>query len=218
MASAMRRSIDFLCRTLVDLVIPRHCAACGQAGDVLCGGCGKELDRHAPLRRVAVDGVPPVVALGSYEGALRRAVLSAKFRSCSGIATIIGHRLAAYIDWQIDGIVPVPLHPLRMQERGYNQSARLAVAIGAQTGVTCIDGAIERIRHTRPQSRLDLTHRTENVAGAFARGLRARAVRGLRVLLVDDVLTTGATASACSSALLEAGAAVVYLACAAIRL
>jgi ComF family protein len=214
----MRRAIEIVCRPVIDFLIPRRCVSCGETGVLLCASCTAVIARADPVRRVARDGVPTVVALGPYEGALRRAVLSAKFRSCGEVATTLGLCLAARVAWSIDGLVPVPLHPRRLRERGYNQSARLAEAIGDRLGAPCLDDALVRTRHTRPQSRLDLDRRAVNVAGAFALGARAREIRGRHILLVDDVITTGATARACASSLRDAGARAVYLACAAIRL
>jgi ComF family protein len=109
-----------------------------------------------------------------------------------------------------DLVVPVPLHPRRLRERGYNQASLLAQELGRRTGRPCGEGALVRRKDTTPQYGLSAAARRRNVAGAFAvrrRGL----IAGRVVTLVDDVFTTGATSYACARALKEAGAREVRL-------
>jgi ComF family protein len=106
-------------------------------------------------------------------------------------------------------VVPVPLHPTRLAERGYNQAALLAAAAARELPAPLEPRALRRRRPTLQQAHLARARRLENVAGAFAPGPRAPSVLGRRVLLVDDVATTGATLAACARALREAGAASV---------
>jgi ComF family protein len=106
--------------------------------------------------------------------------------------------------WLPDIIVPVPLHPARLRERGYNQSASVAKGLSRVLGVpTCADAAA-RTRNTATQTSLDRRRRRENVAGAF-RVRRPDLVRGGNILIVDDVITTGATVGALAAALRDAG-------------
>jgi ComF family protein len=104
----------------------------------------------------------------------------------------------------------VPLHPRRLAQRGFNQSELLAAAIGRQTGLRVHPRALVRRTDTPPQTGLSAVARRKNVAGAFAVRERAR-IHGRTAVLVDDVLTTGATARACASALRQAGATAVHL-------
>ena len=104
-----------------------------------------------------------------------------------------------------DLLAPVPLHALRLWRRQFNQAAALAAEISRQTGRPCNPAALRRIKATRSQVGLSRTQRAENVQGAF-RIAESAVVRDLRVVLVDDVLTSGATANAASRALLRAGA------------
>jgi ComF family protein len=109
----------------------------------------------------------------------------------------------------VDVLVPVPLDPARGRERGYNQAALLAAPVAKALGLPALPDVLQRTRPTRPQVGLNAGERRANVRGAFACG-NPSAVAGRRVLLVDDVMTTGATLEACADALTAAGAAQVY--------
>ncbi len=98
-------------------------------------------------------------------------------------------------------IVPVPLHPNRLRERGYNQAALLARQLGERGGLPILDEALRRVRETAPQTDLNAQERKENVRGAFRCG--DYDLKGKQVLLIDDVCTTGATLEACSLALYQ---------------
>ena len=109
---------------------------------------------------------------------------------------------------EADLLAPVPLHPMKLWRRRFNQAAALAREVARQTGKPCDPAALERVKLTRSQVGLSRAQRAENVQGAF-RVAEGTAVRGRKILLVDDVLTSGATANAASRALLKAGAANV---------
>src|SRR4030095_16822756 len=111
-------------------------------------------------------------------------------------------------DCQHDLLVPVPLHPARLRERGFNQAELLGTILARKINVP-LGCALERIRYTTTQTAFDRTERMENLRGAF-RLRRKIDVRGLRVLLVDDILTTGSTLSECARVLREAGAQSIY--------
>lgn len=110
----------------------------------------------------------------------------------------------------VELVAPVPLHPARLAWRGFNQSLELARPLARKYGWPIVPAALVRVRRTKPQSTLSGRERRENIRGAFAAD--AALVRGRRVLLTDDVMTTGATVEACARALIEAGAARVDVA------
>ncbi|PLY01714.1 MAG: amidophosphoribosyltransferase [Desulfuromonas sp.] len=171
--------------------------------DYLCEGCL----RH-PLP------VTSVVALGSYEDGLREAVHRFKFRNAIGLQRPLGWLLAEQLaarwgDAPPDGLLPVPLHRKRLQQRGYNQSLLLAQEIRRCLNVRLAKGLLVRRVATAAQQGLALDERQRNVKGAFA---VSRRLQGERLLLVDDVLTTGATVRQCAEALLKAGAGTVEVA------
>jgi len=152
-----------------------------------------------------------VYSYGSYEGTLRKLVHLFKYTGVRPLARPFGELLARALprDQRFDLIVPMPLHWFKRWQRGFNQADLLAQEIGRKWQVP-VRNVVRRRKATSSQAGLSNAKRRANVQGAF-RVARGQALNGLRVLLVDDVLTTGATASACARALKRAGAAHVSL-------
>ena len=148
-----------------------------------------------------------------YDEGSRGLVLGFKYADRTEGAAAYGAWLAragAELAGEADLIVPVPLHWMRLFARRFNQAALLAQALGVETGLPVVPDLLLRRRHTPSQGRLSVDQRRRNVAGAFAvKGARAPRLAGRRVLLVDDVLTTGATVSACARTLRRGGAGAV---------
>jgi ComF family protein len=150
------------------------------------------------------------LSLGPYGGPLERAVRAYKFEGVRRLGRLFGLELAATLKtagWQLDAVCAVPLHPLRYLQRGYNQSALVARVAAQERGLP-YRPLLRRIRATRQQARLGGAARQGNVAGAF----RAAPLQGERLLLIDDVLTSGATLTECALTLFAAGAGRVYVA------
>ena len=219
---------------LIDLIYPPRCLACPEPTDAphgLCPACWR--DTHfiagaacarcgAPLMGATGAGDvcegcarhPPAWDRGAaavvYDGAARRVVLGLKHgdrldmvRPLAGWLASAGRELIA----ECDMIAPTPLHWRRLVKRRYNQSGELAKQLGRLSGKPIALDLLTRVRATVPQERMDRTARAANQAGAFAVSLRHReAVAGRAVLLIDDVLTSGATLSACADCLRAAGA------------
>ena len=167
---------------------------------VFCAPCARTLEASRSPDAVFV-----------YGGALAAALTSFKYASRPDLARSLGHllvRATSRFAGRVDLVAPVPLHASRLADRGYNQSALLARPLAAALGVPFAARLIERTRPTPRQAELDRAARRENVLGAF-RVRTPDQARGRRVLVVDDVKTTGATLGACATALDEAGAAKV---------
>lgn len=151
--------------------------------------------------------VGDVVAVGAYGGALSTAVTRLKFGARPDVALPLGDLLAAALPGlQADAIVPLPLGDQRLEQRGYNQAALLGQRLSRALAVPMRVGWLRRIRESAPQAHLDRRARVDNVAGVFR---AARRLDGARVVVVDDVVTTGSTMGAAVAALEEAGATVV---------
>ena len=155
-------------------------------------------------------GFDEAFCYGAYEGTLRKLIHLFKYSGMRRLAAPLGALLADALprDRQFDVVTAVPLHWRRRWQRGFNQSKLLAQAIARRRGIPAMN-VLGRASATRAQAGLSNAQRRENVAGAFR---ARRRVAGLRVLLVDDVMTTGATAGACARALKQAGAKSVALA------
>ncbi len=212
-----------LVQGLLDLLFPPRCIGCRKMGVWLCPSCLAQVGRvegpscercgrplHTPgLCRSCRTGGWPLVGLQSpffFEGVIQRAVHELKYRGRRVLAEPLGELLAAHLaalPWPTSAIAPIPLHRERERARGYNQAALLARALSARCGWPLLDGGLVRWRNTRPQVGLDGASRLENVRGAFRWASPEPPPR--RVLLLDDVCTTGATMEACAEALLKAG-------------
>lgn len=195
-------------------LLPRACPGCGaqlgrQVG--LCRACQVELharvESYSPLRP---RPEPHLVTLGRYRGVGRRAVRALKFGGARELAGVLGGALAAGIpaNWDIGTVIPVPLHPSRQRERGYNQAELLAREVARRLDIPSMD-ALSRTRATRQQARQHAAGRNEMV-GAFE--VRPGRLPSGPLLLVDDVMTSGSTLLACQDALYTAGAGEIYVA------
>ena len=164
------------------------------------------------LCRLGLQGFDAVYSYGSYEGTLRKLVHLYKYGGVRPLAARFGDLLGRALprEERFDAIVPMPLHWRKRWQRGFNQAELLAREIAGQWNAP-VRNVVRRVRATAPQAGLTNAQRRANVQGVFRVKPRVR-LDGLRVLLVDDVLTTGATASACARALKRAGAARVALA------
>ena len=216
-------------RAALDLVFPPRCAVCGGGGSFLCERCTEALPRALPPRcplcwqllrpsaacqdcgghHPAFAGVRAPYAFG---GPARDVVHALKYKHFRALAEPMALLMARCMEGEsipAETLVPVPLHPLRRRVRGYDQSALLARDLGKLTGLPVTETALVRRRATPPLARgLGAAERHQNVEGAFA--VRGDEVGGRRVLLIDDVTTTGATLDACARTLREAGAASVW--------
>ena len=214
-------------RAALDLIYPPKCAICGTSGVFLCERCiatlpptdGRRCDRcWLPLRGPdchACAEHPGLLAhLRSayrYEGGVRHAVHAFKFGGQSSLAPDLGRLLAeAYEQHRLeaDVIVPVPLTGSRRRIRGYNQALLVATELSKHTGVPVLE-ALRRKGHSATQAgSTSAEERRRNVEGVFTPA-KGQSVNGARVLLIDDVATTGATLNACAAVLLDGGAASV---------
>jgi competence protein ComFC len=225
-------------RALASLLYPPACTICAAAvndGEYLCDGCDDKITRIVPPfcarcsepftgamngtfncancahREIHFDSA---IAAYRSRGIVRRVILDFKYGKQTHLRHLVGEWLcAAFRDPRMSGssfdlAIPVPLHPARRRERGFNQAELLAALLSRRMSIKTAT-ALERTRYTTTQTAFDRTERMENLRNAF-RLRKNVSVQGLRLLLVDDVLTTGSTLSECARILKAAGAKSVH--------
>jgi ComF family protein len=204
--------LHLLYELIATTLAPERCAACDDPVPMLtafCPACALTLVRAPPVPAHATQS--RLVAPFLYGGALARAITRFKYQARPELARPLSAaivRSMSRLRYQPELVVPVPLHPSRLALRGYNQAALLAAPVARALGAPIAAFALARTRDTSQQAKLDRGARLQNLTGAFA-VRRPSDVVGKRVLLVDDVRTTGATLGACQDALVAAGAAEV---------
>ena len=237
---ALRQSVGVSLRhTVLDLLYPRSCGGCGAdmddqdgmlcwncratlhtIGDPCCAWCGNPLEGradhaytcfHCTEMQPAFDRARSAVR---FEGVAAQLIHQFKYHAALWLRDEFVDWLAAccqvhYPDLRFDAVCPVPLYPARQRERGYNQAALLADGLARRLRSPLWRNALRRPRPTETQTHLTARQRLSNVADAF-RGGSGR-ITGKALLLVDDVMTTGATTSACARALKEAGCRSVHV-------
>ena len=212
-----------LARGIGSLLFPAVCPGCrcpveSAPSTPLCAACSGSLPRcrfpGGKLRHVDGTASPFL-----YEGICRDLILALKYHGRISLVPFLADRMVEETLRHLgsppaERILPVPLHPTRLRERTFNQAELLARALANRVGIPCEEDLLIRCRPTRPQAELTREERSRNVRGAF--DLRSGAgLKGSRLLLVDDVLTTGATAEACAALLKKAGARSVWVVTAA---
>jgi ComF family protein len=194
------------------LLAPPRCASCDALVPMMSAFCPACV---ATIERAPIDDARAIAAF-VYGGAIARAIARFKYERRPDLARPLGDLLWRAIEPHaaaLSGVVvvPVPLHRTRLAERGFNQSALIASRIARRLGARLLPRALDRTRDGARQATLDRGARITNAADAF-RARDATRVRGRRILLIDDVRTTGATLCACAGALLDAGASGVAFA------
>ena len=213
----------------LDLLFPRWCISCGREGEYICLSCSRSLPRIMPplcpkcgrpqskaiFCPSCVDWSAEIDGIRSpfqFDGVIRQAIHQLKYNNLRALAGLLAQLLYDYLATSpVPGevLVPVPLHPKRLRERGYNQSSLLAQELGRLTTLPVVDDCLIRQRHVPPQARTStVDERRSNVANAFF--CHDGRLRDKQVLLIDDVSASGATLDACAGALKQAGALSVW--------
>ena len=233
----LKLRISRLAHSLADLVLPPVCLSCHEplaSNDALCPCCWSQVSFIRPplcdrlgipmpfdtggiMISAAASAYPPVYgrarAVASYDGLMRDLVQSFKFHDRHDARRLFVRWLSEAggdLLREADTIVPVPLHRLRLLSRRFNQAAILECELAKKNGLNFAPGILVRKRRTPRQVGLTSLERRKNVAGAFLVSEPNREkLRGRRIVLIDDVITTGATVNACARALLRGGAANV---------
>jgi len=232
LSSGSPGSVRFLLKSLADFIYPPICYGCDSEVEegLVCEGCRLALFTHElavcpkchrPCTRTAETcgqcrtpfSLSRVRALGLYVPPFDKLVHAFKYSGKTKVGELLGQALAALVQQDevlsaADAVCPVPLHPARLRERGFNQSLLLAAAISMSTRMRLVE-CLTRTRYTPTQTlKTNPEKRLKNVAGAFRLRPDSK-VAGKRILLVDDVMTTGATLDQAAQALLKGGATSV---------
>ncbi|MEW6002981.1 MAG: ComF family protein [Nitrospirota bacterium] len=212
---------------LLNILYPSKCPVCGNTADVfyhspICSFCWSKIKRytgpsckvcampfsseHSKICGQCLKQRPPfstVINYGLYESVLAEAINYLKFHGIRRLSKPLGRLLMSFDLPRIDGIIPVPLSIKKLRERGFNQSLLLARVVSKSTGVPLLMDTLIKKKETLPQTGLSAKERLLNLRGVFE--VKGN-IRGIRLLIVDDVMTTGATVTECSKQILKAGA------------
>ena len=192
-----------------------------------CTKCGQPFTTHSGISHICYDCIKGKNkftlsrAVFEYNGAIVKLIHRFKFGDRVNLSSFFSEELfklykAHFAAKDITAILPVPLSTHRLKHRSYNQTQLLAEALSRKLSIPVFPQILEKIKETPPQSRLSAEKRRENVKDAYAVADRV-SLKGKRVLLIDDVITTGATVNACTKALLRAGIKQVYVTTLAMR-
>ena len=213
----------------LDLLFPQYCVGCGKEGNFLCYSCRQSLSRITPplcprCGRPQPSGIlcPGCVSWQAkidgirspfrFDGVIRQAIHQLKYQNLRALVAPLAKLVQDYLSTNplpAEVLVPVPLHPKRLRERGYNQSSLLARELSKLINLPVVDDCLTRQRHAPPQARTStVEERQHNIAGAFA--CRDYRLRDKQVLLIDDVSTSGATLDASAAALKASGTTSVW--------
>ena len=223
----MRSALTTVLRPFYEFVFPAVCFCCNaplQPDEFkVCGQCWSLMKKVLPqdhlyqdtLAKLNARGIISTLVVAFYfeqDGPLQSLIHQLKYNGMSGLGVILGKQAGMCFrsflgNVPIDGIIPVPLHRTKARERGYNQSECLCKGVGLETGHLVFSSIVQRRKYTRSQTALNVEERQKNVEDAFAIHPRSLAdVAGKSFLLVDDVITTGATMHACAKTLIDHGA------------
>ncbi|MDL1970268.1 MAG: ComF family protein [Candidatus Desulfofervidaceae bacterium] len=198
------------CEADLAMVTAPFCQICGcpftspQGDEHICGECLQQPPFFKAARSVFI-----------YKEPIKRAIIQFKFLGCTALAELFAKVIITNLDGFIkqiapDIVIPVPLHLSRLRERGYNQCLLLAKRIARILGIPCKKRTLQKVKPTMSQVGLSLSQRRFNVKGSFT-VVDPDAVQGRRILLIDDVFTTGSTVNECAKVLVKAGADGVWV-------
>jgi ComF family protein len=228
-------NITTITRPLLDFLYPPLCIACNKplpdGIQRVCGDCWNAIPRvtnDLPLyqetraKLLSQGAITDLISCFVFEkeGPFQHIAHALKYKEYKSIGVDLGRRLGEAIkEWnlEVDILIPVPLHRIKHRERGYNQSEFIAKGIGSVIGKPVVPNAVRRTRHTQTQTKLNIEERRKNMEHAFELlPGSSEILLGKKCLLVDDVITTGATTNSCAQIILSAGTGKILAASAAL--
>lgn len=222
-----RGRFTYWLKLTIDLIFPPRCAGCDVSGRVWCEECNDRIIAPKgrscpacgfPLEKGIICSICEdwpnrvhVRPFAHYQKPISSAILKLKYRSDQALANEMASWLISVYHrtgWIADCVVPVPLADVRLRQRGYNQVALIVASFAKELKLLSFTNALKRVRETQPQVGLDRQERHQNVEGAFRAD--PRIVQDQSIVLIDDLLTSGATMKNCAIALLNSGAVQVF--------
>ncbi len=223
------KAVNFVLNSFLDFIFIYECEICHQHLEnrktIICSDCLGKIERVEAIdmrksfeSKFGADGFISKAFSCFYfkdEGIIQTLIHELKYQNKRSIGILLGEIVGNSIKndddfLSADALIPVPLHKIRLRERGYNQSELIAKGISKVIGVKVIDNILLRIRNTQTQTKLNFEERKENVKDAFSvRERDKKFVQGRKFIIVDDVITTGSTVNECAKALIRSGASRV---------
>lgn len=187
----------------MDLLFPKRCVGCGRIGRYFCFDCRKMI-RY-------IDHAAQPIHFFHYEGVIQKAIKALKYRYVSDLAIEFVSLIPPLTIAKADMLIPIPLHPVRLRERGYNQAEVLGTLIAKKLGIPMRTDILKRVKKTTPQVEMKKrSERLKNMEGVFAIHNSSFIIHNSRILLFDDVYTTGATIRSAAKVLIRNGATSVW--------
>ncbi len=222
----MYMQLHHIQQQLLDTFLPRQCLGCGDFDQWLCTSC---IAQHLDIQTIVIPvdqqsafgGIHSVTTLGSYADPFwRQTIAQLKFHHVQEVSSILGLLLAEAARQSLEtilqepiSVIPIPLHPARLRERGFNQTLVIAEPMADDLGATLYRATLMRVEHTPSQTTVAHEERASNVSSAFALDTKSdsTALYQTPMLLIDDVVTTGATTVAAASALQPLSAMSIHV-------
>ena len=214
---------------IFDFLLPRFCSSCNKKltvdDKIICDSCFSEFEnveeellKSEYNRKFRNDGLISdfySAYIFRDKSPLEKLIHKLKYEQNYQIGRFLGEKIGHQIrlsfeSWSADLIIPIPLHALKKAERGFNQSDEIAKGLSKTLKLAYSSRVVKRIRFTKTQTQFSLSERKENISNAF-KVMRKKSINGKNIILVDDVITTGATTSECAKVLLNAGANKIYV-------
>lgn len=203
----MRSILNRYLEIFLNLVFPPHCLLCEQYGAFICSDCYQKIRSQVSIKESSIPGMTKVISLLDYDDPIKHLIWLSKFREKKVLIPIIGTLLAEHfpVDFNnVDMIIPVPIHPHRLKERGFNQAVEFIKIAAQQNGVPLQPDIVVRNAETHALYELGKKDRLAMMQGTMI-CTKPEAVQGKNILLFDDIITTGATLQECVRVLRETG-------------
>lgn len=217
--SVIIRLVPKIFKLLIDIICPRFCVVCGKHGDYVCNVCGEDLQFMVPepvKLAVTTNYLDGVWALATYQGMIKALIKQLKYKGVKDLATVGAYYLYNFANFPtVDYLACIPIHKKRFKERGFNQSRELAIQLAKLSKLEFVPLLKRDLYREKQALSKDKAERERKVRSVFSLNKLTKnyPLPGKSILLIDDVVTTGATLNECARILRKAGATKIYALC-----